>query len=183
MPRNLGFSLLEILIAIAVLSIATAIAIPNLRKFNEDQSLTNSKGDLVRSIRQAQSNAQSGVLCTSNGQTSVSWGVKFTAAANATQYYIVADCKAADGITITTGVMQKTISPDAVTVGATCSITPPLYPVFLSFASTTFASSTVNFPCPINETLKVILKSTRTNQYQCVTIEKGGAIYDATSCP
>lgn len=58
-----GFTLIEILVAFAIISIISVISVPNLRKFINDQELNNTSSDLVRILRQAQSGAMSGVIC------------------------------------------------------------------------------------------------------------------------
>lgn len=68
MPR--GFTLIEILISIAIIALLGVVAIPNLKTFNEGQNLNNAASDLGSMLHTAQINAQTGAKC-KNGYTSV----------------------------------------------------------------------------------------------------------------
>ncbi len=69
-----GFSLVEILVAVSITSIVAAVAIPNIRKFAEDQEARNTASSLVADLREMQSNAQTGLKCPS-GTTALSWKI------------------------------------------------------------------------------------------------------------
>lgn len=75
MPR--GFTLVEILVAITIVSLVSVVAIPNLRNFNNDQELDNAISNLEDTIRRAQSSASSNIGC-SNGNQSVGWVVSIS---------------------------------------------------------------------------------------------------------
>lgn len=74
MPKSSGFTLVEILVAISITAVIAAVAIPNLRKFNEDQQVRNASTQLVSDLRKLQSNASSGLKCPS-GSSSTAWKV------------------------------------------------------------------------------------------------------------
>ncbi|MBI2021687.1 prepilin-type N-terminal cleavage/methylation domain-containing protein [Candidatus Daviesbacteria bacterium] len=65
-PGQSGFTLVEILVAIAILAIVTVVAIPNIKKFNEDILLQNETSKLAQVLKQAQSNAQTSISCPSD---------------------------------------------------------------------------------------------------------------------
>jgi type IV fimbrial biogenesis protein FimT len=68
-----GFTLLEILVTIAIAAIVAGIAAPNLRDFMRNNRLTSTAGELVRSIQTARSEAvkrqNNVVVCTSANPT------------------------------------------------------------------------------------------------------------------
>ncbi len=64
LPKKLsqnGFTLVEILIAISILSVVSAITIPNFNAFINDQNLRQSQEALKNGLRDAQNRAISGV--------------------------------------------------------------------------------------------------------------------------
>jgi prepilin-type N-terminal cleavage/methylation domain-containing protein len=90
MPKSYhnGFTLIEILITLAIFSLVAAIALPNLRNFNASQELDNGSSNLVQILKQARSSAISGVRC--NNVASLSWNVEFTS----DRYRVFALCTA-----------------------------------------------------------------------------------------
>ena len=68
-----GFSLAEILVVLAIVSLIGAISIPNLSKFSRSQKIPDTTRDIVSVLRQAQTNAFSGARCNSN--VSADWRV------------------------------------------------------------------------------------------------------------
>jgi prepilin-type N-terminal cleavage/methylation domain-containing protein len=61
--RPNGFTLIEILVALLILTVVATIAIPNFRRFNSDQEIVNTTSDVIRLLQQAQSSAQSQIAC------------------------------------------------------------------------------------------------------------------------
>lgn len=60
---NKGFTLIEILIAVAIIGLISAISIPGFRNFNQGQELDSVKSRLYDDLRLAQSKANSSVVC------------------------------------------------------------------------------------------------------------------------
>ena len=80
MPKQKGFTLLELMIAIGILAIVSVIAMANFSGVFRAISLTSTQKGLVTDLRAAQANAM-------NGEFAVKWGVHFVN--GATQYYEV----------------------------------------------------------------------------------------------
>lgn len=78
MPNSLqkGFTLIEILVAISIVSLIAVIGVPNLKRFNEGQQFQNDVSELIRNLRRMQSNSQSSIVCSPNDGSS-SWALKF----------------------------------------------------------------------------------------------------------
>ena len=68
--RQRGFNLLELLIAIGILGVITAIAVPSFQSISINSSLSTETNDLVSSLRQARSEAakrgQNVTVCAAN---------------------------------------------------------------------------------------------------------------------
>jgi type IV fimbrial biogenesis protein FimT len=77
--RQRGFNMLELLIAIGILGVITAIAVPSFQSISINSSLSTETNDLVSSLRQARSEAakqgQNVTVCAAN--------VNFTACSGA----------------------------------------------------------------------------------------------------
>lgn len=112
-----GFSLIEILVAVGIISLIAAAAIPNIRKFSSDQDIQKTKADIKNSLEKALSSARSGVKCSGN-RGSVSWTVNF----NQNKYSISALCtdqqKDAEALTnLPAGISLTTSCNDASATG------------------------------------------------------------------
>lgn len=107
-----GFTLLELLVAIAIASIALGLAIPSYRTFQARQELTQTAKTLETNLRSAQNQAFSGAKnCGNASLTLTGWYVTFQSDA----YTINARCGAAVGtqrsILLPPGITMSTIIP------------------------------------------------------------------------
>ncbi len=57
MKKNLGFTLLELLITVALISIVTALAVPSMRSFSQNDRLTTNINTMVGHLAYARSEA------------------------------------------------------------------------------------------------------------------------------
>ncbi len=178
-----GFSLVEILIVIGIMAIVTVVAIPNLKRFNEDQVGTNVVFNLLEAARKAQANSQSKVQCPNGKDPTEYW-------------YLSADASSAEGFTVGAGcvdgssrfesVTNKTPLPSGITVsqvdildftrGVICTGTTAKIQ-FLNVGNQ-FAVSNSCAPVPENVgAVKVYLHNATTSTDTTVVIERGGSIY------
>ena len=74
-----GFSLIEILVVVAIISGLVIYTIPNFKNIRQEQAVRSSLEQLQTTLRTAQNNAYSGLRCSSTKDSSL-WGVSFTSA-------------------------------------------------------------------------------------------------------
>lgn len=72
-----GFTLIEILISISIISLVGIVFFPNLRRFNNDQQYQNEVLDLKNAIKNAQNMSTTGTRCSST-KASLSWSTIIT---------------------------------------------------------------------------------------------------------
>lgn len=182
MPRgSFGFTILELLISIAILALLSLSVIPNFHRFNQSQGLNNSARDLVSLLQSAQGNAQSTLNCP-DGTNSLDWGIilnKNSASLN---------CQNPPNSTIPVSSCTNLVNPPAPlpspmsVSGKTLNYNPSVsmdtstqtsgcIVVFLNNQAC-FSSS-----CVISgSSLSIILKDSVSNQQNKIVINKGGAI-------
>lgn len=74
-----GFTLLELIVVMGILAALSVLSIPQIFRYNDNQSLQSASSDLQQALRTAQSNALSGVICSSNYSdlASSKWSLAF----------------------------------------------------------------------------------------------------------
>lgn len=159
--KEKGFTLVEILVTIAIIALVGVVAVPNLRRLNEDQSLEGASSRLIGVLSEAQTSAQSSIQCPS-GKQSADWSVVFEVSAQ--KYYLQANCLNSDG----TKVLEN--KPD---IGVTGSVI--LDSTSCAGNKVTFSKNTVLAACG------VVFKNTRAASVcQEVLINPGGTFTKRT---
>lgn len=170
-----GYTLIELLIAAAIISVLSAVVFINFRTFSQDQILNKAAGEIQSILREAQSNATSSFACSGSG--GVSWAVKF----KQDKVSLDLTCGASD-------FAQKAITlKDAEIASIQCSpkslecppkgstFNPPLTISFSPlYGNVTFAEG--DSCISQAQTLMIALKSQKNDNYKCFTVSKGGAI-------
>lgn len=179
-----GFTLVELMIVIAIISVASIVVLPNIKNIKDEQNLTSAAVEMQTYLRSAQANAASGFGTCSNRQN-LGWEVVFTSINN---YQIKSICPGIPGPKyppdpIETQTKSVELAPLSLSIstndtGANCT--------FGSLSSSnvlkiTFdnITGTVNFVLPQNATctsspsqISLLLSPSKS-----VIIEKGGRIY------
>lgn len=96
LQKSFGFTLIEILVSLSIVGILAALTIPNLHRFNEQEILQTEVGKILSVLRQAQSNAQSGLICPNSGGAANQWQVTFSSSGTGENtiysYSLIARC-------------------------------------------------------------------------------------------
>lgn len=175
-----GFTLVEILVAISILALIGAISIPNLRRFNDTQTLQNATNDLARVLREAQSSANSRVSCS---QTLVArnWAVRISG----NSYQLEASCydpgsagpspvpevRYVPGPDVVNGVTVNARTPSG---GCALPGRVLFSAEYSPFSQNRF--SNISYDCSTTQNkMEVALSRNGGNLFVC--IDKGGAIY------
>ncbi|MBI2330349.1 prepilin-type N-terminal cleavage/methylation domain-containing protein [Candidatus Daviesbacteria bacterium] len=166
-----AFTLVELLVVIAIIGLIGAYVLSNYGTFGEDQKLKNAVLDIQSLLRQAQTNATSGVKC--QGQGGATWFVEFT---SGTELNLMCMYPAGGGLNFISGSLKKlpfsgNISIDTMTsginsctFGATNTVTfAPLSGAMIASCGTGIVTITV-----INN---------KTSNTKSLKVEQGGRIY------
>lgn len=169
-----GFTLIEILVVVSLLSIAAVMVVPNLRKFNEDQELESSANSLKEALRIAQSSSISGIKCSS--LPSSNWRVSLLQ----NQFNISALCKDPTTLDLPSPEPRSTTSfPSGVAISAD-NCQPSTGSVN---ADVIFTKGIPEFFCTGTPQglaagpFIITLTSSKTGQNRQVTVNNGGIIY------
>ncbi|MBI2019143.1 prepilin-type N-terminal cleavage/methylation domain-containing protein [Candidatus Daviesbacteria bacterium] len=163
-----GFTLIELLVVMAIMGIIGVYSLANYRSFGEDQNLRNAVLDIITLLRQAQTNATAGTICTNAG--GAMWRVNFK-----TTNTLELQCKQPSQTSFTTKkilVLDRNITIASGIISEGCggqsiSLPFPVYfaPVTGKIILADTACSLFNIPVTNNKTTKFF------------TIETGGRIY------
>lgn len=174
MKSECGFTLVELMVVIAITAILGVVAFVNFKDFAQDQILTKAQGQIQTYLRLAQANATAGVIC--NNQGGVSWSAKFdvnkvklscgtSASEQKTQ-----DFEGVEVISIQCSpASNASCPPDGLT------FSPPLT---VSFAPLNGNLSFTDGDACITSasTMMIVLRNQKNDAKKCFTISKGGAI-------
>lgn len=168
--------MIEIIVAISIVALLAAIAIPNLRNFSKQQEIDLVASQIVNTLKTAQSSASSRIRCPGpDGQVSEAWKVRFTAS----NYLLIAQCKASADQTVTT----KFYSPSqndttAIFQGSLddCSGLSLGLPTDIIFSGTQTGYLNPGFTIPRIGTVCLTLTNTSGTLTKVVRIEQGGVI-------
>jgi prepilin-type N-terminal cleavage/methylation domain-containing protein len=107
---QLGLTLIEILIAIVIISLIGITFFPNLRKFNSDQQYRNELSNLKSSIESSKNMFSSGTYCTT-AKPSTGWSVVISITSNIpTSFNQKGSCITSAGVTTTESINTNPLS-------------------------------------------------------------------------
>lgn len=170
-----GFTLVELLIAIAIMAVLATIGFINFRIFSSSAKLNDGVNNVQSLIRVAQSNGGSSVNC--NSSAPLSWGIRFNTSRDATLICQTSstsnDIKTLQFIDNLANVRIESVTTQP---GSTCSIP---YPASSFTVNYSVLYSQVSFSsCPNESKVLVIVSYSGGGSTisKTITISKGGGI-------
>lgn len=97
------------MLALGLIAIVTAVAIPNLRNFNSSQEADLATYRFETLLKQAQSSAISGIQCPT-GEYAQSWQVNLNLGSATDNYSLVGNCQTSDGSVVARTVTTSNFS-------------------------------------------------------------------------
>ncbi len=166
-----GFTLLELLIVIALLSLVMVFVMPNIKNIRDEQGLSSAALELQSNLRSAQNNALSGLKCTSSAQSAVNWQLNLIDDKN---YQIEANCL--DGTSPTKQYSLSTYNVIVELVNGCSNVTRAgvTYSNVLGIVSFTPPAG-----CTASSSLEFSLKVANNNNIAAkkVVVDQGGRVY------
>lgn len=186
MQKSYGFTLVELLVAVAIIGIITVAILPQFSTFNKGQTLQNEAARLQTALRVAQNNATSGLKCnTTTG--ALSWKVYLSTYTYTTSSICGGTISPTPTGTSTSytfpGITLSKIVISSITFD-TCANNVIYQGASVVFSNISGQVSFETVGCPANSLasaskMTITLRSTDTNPYtyKDVVIERGGGIY------
>lgn len=169
-----AFSLIELIVVVGIIAGLTGFIIPRFSIFTRQQTLQSETLRLQSALKNIQSNAISGVVCSSNSNPAKEWNLIFAKDATSKIFYKTEpDCSGSASTPTATFKLPDEIIIDNI---SSC-LDNPIEGRKISFAN---ISGKVNFNSPLGcaepQSLIITLKSVKTAVTSQVIIDKGGSI-------
>lgn len=165
-----GFSLLEILIAVGIIGLLSAVAFPNLRGFLKQQEIDGTALEVLSALKIAQSSAQSRIKCPKD-EVSDTWIVRLSDQ----DYSLISVCE--------TSGEQFIFSNKPYTPSSADKVTRFNGSVDVCLNATTeiiFTKSQISYKCAgqviTDKVVKLTLSSSNSDLTKVVRIESGGIL-------
>lgn len=169
--RQAGFTLIEVLIAIGIMVLIAAVAIPNLRSFREDTVLSQAAQGVSSGLKKVQANAQSGVKC-QTGTISSSWSIYFIPQQKKFELICNYESEGSE-----TSVTEETSLISDVNMTVACGEDEPP-DTKITFTSISIGKSEIVTPCDNDSIFMVSLESQKTGQSKEINIDSNGIIFE-----
>lgn len=159
-----GFTLVELLVVIALVAVVGTITLANFRTFGEDENLKSAILDIQSQFRVAQTNATTNVKCAA--QYGTTWQVEF-ASTNTVNLKCSASSNPQKTSPLGTNIEIQQVSG----TGSNC---PTALPFTVGFAP---LNGKIDFGDLRCTSLTITLKNNKTESTKSLSIEQGGRIY------
>lgn len=172
-----GFTLVELLVVMAITAILGTVVFVNFKDFTQDQVLNKATGQIQTYLRLAQANATAGVLC--NNQGGADWRINFKDKTSINLECSInnfANIVSSKTLTLENVQIDSVASP---TCAATCSNSSclPLFVTYSKLDGSVKIKSDVEQTSCLNTSNQVLIniKNLKTTNLKSFMISKGGA--------
>lgn len=169
MPKHSGFTLIEILISIAIISLAGVFVLPNLGKFNTGQQVLNVASELKTVLKNASSRTASNIKC-NNTNASSAWQVIINKT-TPVSFSLEAVCDNNNIVRHYSSAITQNVS----IASSSCTS----YPVTLTFMPSEFSYTCQGLSSVKADFSITLTDSQDSTQKTTITITKGGIISES----
>lgn len=169
-----AFTLVELLISVLIILMIAVVAIPNVKKFSQDQQLEDAANNVIQALKQAQSGAMSGIKCETTGSpASKEWHVNISTSS----YELKVVCETGSDDQKIPLSQYSSNPPDMITrlpSISSCTNSSNLSKII-------FKKNSVSSVCADEGSISAsviyfVLKNTRNNEQKQISIEPSGVI-------
>ena len=178
-----GFTLLELLVVIALMALVLVLALPNFKGIKTEQALKNTAAEIQSALRTAQNNASSGLKCDKANTPVGKWSFIIN---STTSYTVKPDDPLCNSAGKEYDLSKSGVRICSVSASSHCDEPQPVAGAALSSLSYSNINATLSFSissCPSANGDFIIKVDTSTsgdcdaNNYKLIKVDSGGRIY------
>lgn len=166
-----GFTLIEIMVALGIMALIGAVALPNLRNFSRTREIEDTASGFINVLKMAQSSAASRIKCPS-GEAAVNWQVILNTSTASDSYTLV--CQASAAQTVFTSPFAPAPANSSTFQATTIPCAGENMTIYYTNLQTSYKCA--SNPSPLLITSDITITLSPSNPSKQIVIEPGGTI-------